>query len=275
MDFLIVNGDIIPEKEANLTPFLSDEPYVISQKIWYGFGGIPLFSENVQSLINQLKALYIEIPEFLKNKRELFRVTKRMLNKNRFYKSGLLNVQLFICNDKMKYKIMAEPFNIQTFPFKKQGLLINVSNIRKDSSNSLYQYPFYNESNWRIAESRLKGLNFQNSVLLNENNMVCEGIRSNIFMIKDNVLVTPAMESGCFEDTLRKPVLEVANELRMKSMELSNIKKEFLFEMNEVFFVSESKGIELILGINNRRFVHLQSDNIYKKLNEYLKRKVN
>jgi len=275
MDFLIVNGDIIPEKEANLTPFLSDEPYVISQKIWFGFGGIPLFNENIQSLINQLKALNIEIPEFLKNERELFRVTKRMLNKNRFFKSGLLNIQLFINYGKIKYKIKAEPFNFQEFPFKKKGLIINVSNIHKDSSNSLYQYPFYNESNWRIAESRLKGLNFQNSVLLNENNMVCEGIRSNIFMIKDNVLVTPAMESGCFEDTLRKPVLEVANELKMKSMELSNIKKEFLLEMNEVFFVSERKGIELILGINNRRFVHLQSDNIYKKLNEYLNRKVN
>ena len=94
-------------------------------------------------------------------------------------------------------------------------------------------------------------------------------------MIKDNVLVTPAMESGCFEDTLRKPLLEVADELNMKSMELSKIKKEFLFDMNEVFLVSEHAGIEWILGINNKRFVHLYSDKIHKRLNEYLKRKVN
>ena len=66
MDFLIINGDIITEKEANHIPFFLDQAFILSQKMWFGFGGIPLLNENIQSLLRQLKTLNIEIPKFLK-----------------------------------------------------------------------------------------------------------------------------------------------------------------------------------------------------------------
>jgi branched-chain amino acid aminotransferase len=274
MNFIIVNNEIIRKDEANLTGFLLDQPFIISQKIWFGYGGIPLFMENIDSLCQQLDVLKITTPNFLKNKRELFRISKRMLNKNRYYKSGILNIQLYIFNSEINYTITCWSFESSEFPFSGNGALVDISNIQKDAANPLNQYIFYNKTIWRVIEYQLQNSNYQNSILLNEKNMVCEGIATNIFMVKDDVLITPSLECGCFEDTLRIAVLEVANRLKMKVMELPKIKKEYVLEMNELFFASEHKGIEWILGIGNKRFIYYYSQIIHQELNEYLKKKV-
>ena len=104
--------------------------------------------------------------------------------------------------------------------------------------------------------------------------MVSEGIASNIFMIKENVLITPSLDSGCFEDTTRDIILETAQQLQLKTVELPNIKKEHILEMDEIFFASEETGIKWILGVDNKRFVHNYSSKIDRKINLILKKKV-
>ncbi len=78
MDFLIINGKVVSKNEANLTGFLWDEPFILTQKIWFGFGGIPLFNENIQLIEQQLETFKLSSPKLLKNKRELFRLVKRI-----------------------------------------------------------------------------------------------------------------------------------------------------------------------------------------------------
>ena len=270
MDFLIINGEIIRKEDANLMHLFLDEPFVLSQKIWFGFGGIPLFEQNLSFLHQQLEVFNIEIPNFLKNKRELFRISKRMLNKNKFYRSGLINIQLFINDTQIDYIISCIGYPEFDFPFSKRGLLVNFSELQKHSENPLNRHSFYNITNWKIMESQLRYSNFQNSIILNEEGMTCEGITSNIFMVKDNVLITPSLDSGCFEDTIRNPVLEATAKLQIKILELSNIKREHFIEMNEVFFASEELGIQWVLGVENKRFVHQITKQIHGKLNEIL-----
>jgi len=274
MNFLIINGEIVRMEDAHTTHILLNEPFILSQKIWFGFGGIPLFNENIDSVCQQLNVINIPIPDFLKNKRELFRVSKRMLNKNRYFRSGILNFQLYIVNSEIDYTITCQPFSSSDFPVANNGVLVNFSIIPKDSTNPLNCYNLYNKPIWKAIEYQLTGTSYQNSILLNEKKMVCEGIASNIFMVKDGVLITPSMESGCYEDTLRVFVLEVANRLKMRVMELSKIKKEQILEMNELFFANEHRGIEWVLGIENKRFVRYYSEKIHQKLNELLKAKV-
>jgi hypothetical protein len=44
--------------------------------------------------------------------------------------------------------------------------------------------------------------------------------------------------------------------------------------MDEVFFANEENGIQWVLGVGNKRFVHQVSDKINIELNHYLKTKV-
>lgn len=274
MDFLIINDEIIKKEEANLTHLFWDEPFVISQKIWFGYGGIPLFDKNLDFLYRQLEVFNIEIPEFLKNKRELFRITKRMLNKNKFYRSGIVTIQLFVNITETEYVITSIAYPEFDFPISTHGLIINFSNAIKSSDNQLNRHQFYNRANWRINRSKLRDSSFQNSIILNQNGMICEGIGANIFMIKENVLITPSIDSGCFEHTIKNTIFETATLLKLKTAEIPNIKKEHVVEMDEVFFASEEFGIQWILGIENKRFVPKVVFQIHEKLNKILKEKV-
>ena len=90
-------------------------------------------------------------------------------------------------------------------------------------------------------------------------------------MIKGNALITPSLQTGCFEDKLRNTILEIASNFNLKVMESAKIKKEDLLQMDEIFIASEENGIQWILGVENKRFVHHYSAKIHEKLNEYLK----
>ena len=271
MNFLIINNAIVKKEEANLTHLFWNEPFVLSQKIWFGFGGIPLFNKNIDFLVQQLNVFNVEIPPFLKNRRELFRITKRMLNKNMFYRSGIITIQLFILNSTVEYVITSMGVPKSDFPLSSAGVLVNFSDSKRGEENLLNRHFFYNKTNWKIKQQQIYYSEFENSILINSNNMVCEGIESNIFMIKDNLVITPSLESGSYEDTIRQPVLKTAKQIGLNVAELPNIKKEHIFEMDELFFASEELGFQWILGVEKRRFVNQITKQIHKTLNELLK----
>ncbi len=107
MAYVLANNNILKDSEANLTSFLLNAPFVVKHSIWFGFGGIPLLSENLAIIEQELKRLGYDLPPLFKNHRELFRLSKRMLNKNRFYRTGLITLQFFLNDDKLnkKYKL--------------------------------------------------------------------------------------------------------------------------------------------------------------------------
>ena len=120
MDFIIVNGEILKKTEIKSMPFFLDEPFVITRKIWFGFGGIPLFDFNLKTIIDEIKHLNTEIPKLFKNKHEMFRITKRMLNKNKFYRSGLITFQVLFGQTKNNLIISSFAFPEFDFPISKQ-----------------------------------------------------------------------------------------------------------------------------------------------------------
>jgi len=274
MDFIIVNGEIVKKSETGFIPFFWDEPFVITQKIWFGFGGIPLFYENIENIVLILKTLNNSIPHLFTDERELFRITKRMLNKNMFYRSGIITFKIYIGKTGINTIISSFAFPEFDFPITKQGLIINFSEFEKYSGNPLNQFAFANETQWKFADSRNLGTTFNNSVFLNEKGVACDCISANIFFIKGKVLYTPSIETGCYTDSLRSLILEMAPEVNLKVLESDEMGRENVTQMNEIFLASEEHGIQWVLGVGNKRFVHHYSAKIHELLNDYLKQKV-
>lgn len=274
MNFIVVNGEILKKAETGIIPFFLDDPFIISKKIWFGFGGIPLFNSNLNSIIDEIHSLNTDIPEALKNNHELFRITKRMLNKNKFYRSGIITLQILLGQTKTNIIISSFAFPEFDFPISKSGLILNFSEFEKYRGNPLNQYIYYNFQNWKFAEARNRDTSFQNSIFLNDRGSVCECISANIFMIKGKTLYTPGIETGCYEDSIRKYILNIAAKTGLKLEESTSIKKEDVFQMNEIFLASEEKGIQWVLGVENKRFVHRGSIKIHELLNSHLKEMV-
>ena len=153
MDFLIFNGKIVREDEVNISYLLLDIPFIINRKIWFGFGGIPMLAENIADLSFQLKTLNLTLPKLFRNYRELFRITKRLLNKNKLYRSGYINFQIINNQSEISFIITCEPFTTFDFPISNHGLLLNFSDIVKYSGTENNNFGFHNLGLWKNAQT--------------------------------------------------------------------------------------------------------------------------
>lgn len=273
--FVIVNGKVVEKEEINLSNLLLEERFGVVQQCWFGFGGIPLFEENVNQLKQQLEKLKIPVPALFQNQRELFRVTKRMLNKNKFYRSGFVHFRVFGHNEEPTSLITNEAFETFDFPFSENGVLVNYSPYPKHAINPLNPFRFYNQPLWDAAKAQLQNTPFQNSIFLNENHAVCDAIHTNLFFIRDKELIAPALSTGCYHDILRNIILKLATETDLTVTESDHIQQGDVLQMDEIFLAGEALGIQWILGVENKRYIHLYSLLIHEKLNQYLKTKVN
>ncbi len=266
MEFLITNGKIVGIDEINLNKILTEPSFRLSQKVWHGYGGIPFFTENLKLIQKQTEILRLPFPKEFENPRELFRLTKRILNKNKFYRSGYVHIQLFWKNTQVQTLISASAFESFQFPFSETGLVVTFSSLEKDSKNPLCRLPFFNEPLWQAGLAEITQNPFQQVLFLNEKKQVCEGAGANLFIVKENQLITPAFTTGCYEDVLRSYMLKIAQNAGLNVIETDTLNKSAVFEADEIFLASESAGIQWVLGLENKRFLHPVAKKIHDLL---------
>ncbi len=169
--------------------------------------------------------------------------------------------------------MFATPYEQTEFIYHEKGALIRFAYIHKYSRN-----PFYANVNEATLLDRLAGAKnndpqIQKSIFLNEKGMVCDAGIANVFFVMKNVLITPSLETGCISDNLRKLVLDASKNIGLQINESTEIIPDAIYKMDEIFFAAEPTGIQWVLGIGTKRFVHRVSNKIHNELNEILKRK--
>ncbi len=273
MRFITADGKIIEKINYSLPELFYGKRTDISQQIWYGYGGIPLFYENLNLLKLQAEVLGISFPSEFENQRELFRLIKRMLNKNRFYRSGHILLQLFSDGATVHSLVYSTAFTGFTFPINEDGVLATISSQKKYTPNSMNRWSFFNEKLWQAALTEKKDTPIQQAIIMNEKDSACEAAGSSFFIIAGNELKTPSYRTGCHENALRNSVLEAAVKLGLKTSESAFLSREEIFEADEVFCASESTGVQWIMGIENQRYIHYFSVRIAEEINLLLKSK--
>lgn len=271
MRFLIADGKVVEKEKFHFYEELTGSQPGLNQEMWYGYGGIPLFNENISLLKVQAESLKMTFPEEFQNTRELFRLVKRMLNKNKYYRSGHVLFQLFTGKSSIHTLVTSTAFTDFTFPFSEEGLLMRFSTLKKYSFNKLNRLSFFNERLWQASLAEIHDPQVTQSVILNENDYVCECAFANLFMMVGNELATPSVESGSCVKALRPLLMEAAARIGLKVTEKAFISKEYLLNADELFCASESSGIQWVLGIENQRFIHYFSQRINEELNTLLK----
>ena len=88
------------------------------------------------------------------------------------------------------------------------------------------------------------------AILLDSDGFATEGTTSNIFIVKNGVLITPSTE--ILEGVTRKVVLELAKKEKVKT-KLKNLKTTELFKADEIFLTGTTKEIVPVIRINNKK----------------------
>ncbi len=86
----------------------------------------------------------------------------------------------------------------------------------------------------------------------NTSDVLCEGSMSNVFLVKNEKILTPDLSTGCLPGVTRAAVIEIAKELDVSLKECS-LSREDLEKAEEVFMTSSTKGVVPVTRVDERQ----------------------
>lgn len=111
--------------------------------------------------------------------------------------------------------------------------------------------------------------NFENAILFNTDDNVIECSNSNIFVVKEDVIYTPALSDGCVSGTMRKWVLNNENVIE------NSLSKKEILNADEIFITNAVSGIIPVKRVEETEFSSFQLSAKLQKvlIHQYLKPK--
>lgn len=93
-----------------------------------------------------------------------------------------------------------------------------------------------------------------NCVLINEKKGVVEVTNANIFVVKGNVIKTPALSEGCIKGILRMKVIEIIAKNAEYTLEETSISPFEIQKADEVFITNAIMGIQPVTNYKKKKF---------------------
>ena len=117
-----------------------------------------------------------------------------------------------------------------------------------------------------LASIYAKENDLDNCVLINENKGVVEVTNANIFVLKGNVIKTPALIEGCIKGVVRAKVIEIISKNEDFTIEETSISPFEIQKADEVFITNAIIGIQGITNYKKKSFTTDFSSKISKSL---------
>lgn len=257
--YIYINGEFYPKEEAKISVY--DHGLLYGDGIFESiraYNGIVFkLNEHIDRLYESAKSLKINIPL---TKEEIVNAVLETLRKNELTDAyirivitrgeGPMGVDPRNCR-KPTIIIIAEKRE-PLFGREIKGISAIISSIRRTPI-------------WAL-DPRIKSLNYLNNVLakieaieagveeaimLNEMGYIAEAPTENIFIIKDNKILTPPYTAGILKGITRDVVIRLAKELGY-IVEERDITPHDLYNADEVFVTGTAAEIVPIVKINGR-----------------------
>ena len=160
---------------------------------------------------------------------------------------------------------------IITFPFgdlfNKNGISTTISKWRKfsDISTPTQAKMGGNYLNSILATQDAKQRGFDEAILLDQSDYVSEAPGENIFLVKNNELITPSLNSSALNGITRKSIIAIAKDMGLKS-KVRKVGKNELKVADEIFLSGTAAEITPVIQIDKRRISDSKVGNITKSL---------
>ncbi|NQT46064.1 MAG: aminotransferase class IV [Candidatus Omnitrophica bacterium] len=256
---VVINGKFCPESKAVISVF--DKGFLYGDgafETMRGYGGrIFRFEEHYRRLSWALEYLEIDISYDSGEIRDLI----RQLMKKNFAKDAYIRVTVtrgsgdgrIDIEDKSSptVLIVVKPFTPYDKKFCREGMTARMSGIRRNDKSPVPQLKTLNYLEPILARREAREAGADEGILIDNQGRVMGGAVSNIFVVDDRGLVTPAEGYAILSGITRKAVLEIAKDMRMKAVE-SHISIDELLSAKEVFITNTLMEIMPVVEIDGK-----------------------
>jgi len=155
--------------------------------------------------------------------------------------------------NKVGYLLEVKPLDTTDYELNKKGLIIDVYDEITKPINKLSNYKTTNSLPFVMAAIHQKQHGLDEVLLLNQNGFLCESTSSNLFVVYQNQIYTPALSEGCVGGVMRNVVMQLAKKNQLQLTE-AQINPQILVEAEEVFLTNAVGGVRWVMGYGRKRY---------------------
>ncbi|RZJ79349.1 MAG: 4-amino-4-deoxychorismate lyase [Flavobacterium sp.] len=169
-------------------------------------------------------------------------------------------------SNKVGYLLEVSPLEQINYELNQKGLIIDVFDELPKPINKLSNYKTSNALTFVMAGLFQKQHRLDEAFLLNQNGFLCESTSSNIFVVYQKQIYTPALTEGCVAGVMRTTVIRLAKMRNLTIVE-AQINPQILNEAEEVFLTNATSGIRWVMGYGRKRYFNEVAKNLSAVLN--------
>jgi len=169
-------------------------------------------------------------------------------------------------SNKSGYVLEGIPLKSIAYELNSKGLIIDVFDEMTKSIDKLSNFKTSNALLYVMAGLFKTQNRLDEAIILNQSGFLCESISSNIFVVYDKQIYTPALTEGCVGGVMRSTIMQICKMNDIPLVE-AQISPEVLKEAEEVFITNATQGIQWIMGYGRKRYFNEFSKYLNEKLN--------
>ncbi len=155
------------------------------------------------------------------------------------------------------------------YELNNKGIKVDLYQKIKKPCNALSSIKSCNSLLYVLAGKYKTDNELEECVILNDRQNVCEFTSSNLFIVINGVLYTPAITEGCIQGVMRKVILDLAAKARIYVYE-TELKPNDLIRADEIFLTNAVQGIQWVGAYKAKRYFNKVSKTLIDALNQHV-----
>lgn len=257
MNYICLNGEILPQKHAKLS--FSNRAFRYGEAVVELMRSsgvrVPFYKEHFQRLTRALSVLGMShVSAF--SEAALLRSIELLIHRKKLYNLNKVSLTLWREDDpkllstktEINYLIEAEALDEKMFTLNERGLNADVFPGAYKAKSYLSSF-CTNDQTFKFQALRYAEQSKLDACFItNPEGKIIEEADGNIFFANGKTIYTPSVQSGCVDGIIRKKVLEIAEKDGYIIAETDPLPLSFIKEVEEIFITNDLYGIRWIGG---------------------------
>jgi len=265
MQFINLNGTLLPAHQPHVQ--VSNRAFKWGDGIFETCkiknGEVLLASMHFDRLFQSLQVLKIN---FKFSPEQLKAYILELCIKNGCEESGRVRLSVFReQKDEGGFAIEATHLKENLDAWNTEGWIIGIYPEARKSIDSFANLKSANYLPYLMAGLFAEKNKWHESLVLNNAGYICEGSKTNIFIVNGGTVFTPGLDQGCVNGVMRRYIMEGLHSHGFMIKE-NPIDTQMLYDADEVFLTNAIRGIQWVSQFDTKQYQHSLSQHIYDKL---------
>ena len=272
MNYTCVNGKIVPAGQpilmADNRSYRYGDGLFETLKVWHK--QICLSDYHFDRFFAGLRLLRMETPPHL----DSVKLTERILLLCEKNQCGLLarvrlsasrgNGGLYEEKPGFLYIIECWPVTEAVNQLNTNGLVIDIFPDARKSSDAFSQLKSANFLPYAMAAQYAREHKLNDCLVLNHHDRIADATIANLFLVKDNILITPPLSEGAVGGVMRKYLLDQCHSTGYPAIE-QPVAPEDIAAADEIFLTNAINGIRWVKQFGEKLYSNRQTVEIYNR----------